>query len=308
MISKKQTLSERNLERKYFFPNGRTAFFHAMQLLGFNKNKSILLPNYIGINKKEGSGVLDPVKKCKAGFEFYKLNKDLSINYEDFERRLQHKNIVAVLIIHYFGFCNNDMERIVRICKKYNKYLIEDCAHAFNSYNDNKKLGSYGDFSFFSIHKFLAVNNGGFLLVNNYHQVINLKDEIEPETLLILNKSRINEISEKRRNNFLYLLKVINNIQGAYPFYKKLPSGVVPLNFPIIIENKDRNDVYFKLLDKSIETVSLYHTLIPELSELDNPISFELSRKILNLPIHEDLSEKDLKLIIFSLSEILRGD
>jgi dTDP-4-amino-4,6-dideoxygalactose transaminase len=308
MIHKKQILNQDNLERKYFFHNGRTAFFHSMKLLGLNKDKKILLPNYIGINKKEGSGVLDPIQKVKAGFEFYKLNSDLSVNHNDFEKKIKNKNVAAVLVIHYFGFCQNDMDKIVRICKTYGKYLIEDCAHAFNSYNGNTKLGSYGDCSFFSIHKFLAVNDGGFLLINNSNIVTNLKDEIDHKTLLILNKSKINEISKKRRNNFSYLLRIINKMPGTYPFYRELPKGIVPLNFPIIIKNKNRDDVYFKLLEQHIETVSLYHTLIPELNKLGNSMSFELSRKILNLPIHENISKKDLDLMVLKLNEVLSGD
>ncbi|MBU1632424.1 MAG: DegT/DnrJ/EryC1/StrS family aminotransferase [Nanoarchaeota archaeon] len=313
MIKKKQTFNENYIENKFFFPNGRTAFFHSMKIFGLNKDKGILLPNYIGINQEEGSGVLDPIKKCKVGFDFYKLNKDLSINYKDLERKIRNKNISAVLVIHYFGFCQNNMNKIVDLCKKYKKYLVEDCAHAFNSYHKNRKLGTYGDCSFYSIHKFLAIDQGGILLINNPCLITNLnvnlkknlKDDISKETLLLLNKSKLNKISEKRIKNFNHVFKMIKSVKGMYSFYNKLPLGIVPLNFPIIIKHKDRNSVYFKLLKHKIETVSLYHTLVPELNPKDNKLAFELSSKILNLPIHEDLSKKDLKLMVSKLNKIL---
>jgi dTDP-4-amino-4,6-dideoxygalactose transaminase len=307
MIKKKQNLNKEYLNKEYFFPKGRDAFFEALKILRLRKKDKILIPGYIGLSKKEGSGVFDPIKKLGVGYEFYKLNEDLSANEEDFKKKVKIPRIKAVLAIHYFGFCQKDFELVVEQCKKHKKYLIEDCAHAFNSFYKGKRLGEYGDICFYSIHKFLAADDGGIMVINNEKlaPLKKIKENVSPKTLITLYKSDIEKISKTRRKNYNYILNNINRVKLARPFYGKLCEGIVPLNFPIIIEKKDRNDVYFKLLHKGIETVSLYHTLIPQIKKEEYPISANISDHILNLPIHEDISIKDMDSVIKELKNII---
>jgi len=307
MIKKKQEFNKEFMKREYLLPRGRSAFFHAMQLLKLDKQNKILIPSYIGLSQKEGSGVFDPINHLKVGYEFYKLNQDLSVNIGDFAEKIRQKEIKAALIIHYFGFCQKGFDKIIEICKMNKKYLIEDCAHAFNSFHKNKKLGTFGDIGFYSIHKFLSTDDGGILLINNERIQIPqaLRDNISEKTLRILYKSDIGKINKKRVSNYDYLLKRIKNLKWAHAFYNKCPNGIIPINFPVIIKNKDRNYVYFKLLKRGVETVSLYHTLIPQIKKQDYPVSYYLSRHILNLPIHEDISKHDMDIILKELRDVL---
>ena len=60
--------------------------------------------------------------------------------------------------------CN--MKKILKICKKYNLKLIEDCAHAVESQYFNKHLGTFGDFGCFSFYsnKNITTIEGGMLI------------------------------------------------------------------------------------------------------------------------------------------------
>ena len=81
---------------------------------------------------------------------------------------LVNKNTKAILVVHYAGLpC--DMDALEKIKKKHSLVLIEDCAHAIDSYYKNKPLGSFGDFSTFSFHdtKNITCGEGGLLVVNN---------------------------------------------------------------------------------------------------------------------------------------------
>jgi dTDP-4-amino-4,6-dideoxygalactose transaminase len=307
MIKKKQELNEEYLKKEYFFPRGRDAFFKAMQLLKMDKKNKILLPSYIGLSQKEGSGVYDPIAKLGVGFEFYTLGDDLSADIKDFAEKIARNDITAALIIHYFGFCQNNFEVLINLCKKNGKFIIEDCAHAFNSFYKGKRLGSLGDFSFYSIHKFLATEEGGILTVNNNKFVISIKDSISEKTLQILYKSDIEKISKIRVVNYNYLKSKIDSVKGVHPFYSKLPEGITPINFPIIVEKKDRNEVYFELMKRRIETVSLYHTLIPHIKQKEYPRSHFISSHILNLPIHEDVTSKDMDIMLKELNDVIVG-
>jgi len=54
---------------------------------------------------------------------------------------------------HQFGF-PQDMDRFMDIALDRKMVVIEDCAHAVESYYKNSKLGSFGNFSIFSYSKF----------------------------------------------------------------------------------------------------------------------------------------------------------
>ena len=52
------------------------------------------------------------------------------------------------------------MKEIVKIKKKYNLYLIEDCSQSHGGSFMNKKLGSFGDISIFSFVRINYINQG----------------------------------------------------------------------------------------------------------------------------------------------------
>ena len=308
LIKKKPKLSREFLKKEYLLSRGRIALLWALRLLKLDKKKKILLPSYIGISKKEGSGVFDPIRKLGVGYEFYKLNSDLSANLEDFAKKIKQPDIKAALVIHYFGFWQKNFDYLLKICRNNKKYLIEDCAQTFNSFYHQKRLGSYGDIGFYSIHKFLPTNDGGILLINNDSIKIpeNLKDKISHRTLMILQKSDLEQISKVMRENYLYLLKRIKQIKGLRVFYDQFPKGIVPLNFPVLIEKKDRNEIYFKLLERRIETVSLYYQIIPQIKKEEYPLSYYISNHILNLPIHQDITKSNINTMLKELKNILK--
>ena len=136
--------------RMYLVSKGRYAILHAIDLMGLNKERRILLPSYIGIDEG-GAGVYDPVAWREAGFEFYKLNYDLSIDMDDFQQKLKDPKTKAAFIIYYFGFVTFDLERVIKLCRETNTYLIEDCAHVLISKYNNRYLGQFGDASIFSL-------------------------------------------------------------------------------------------------------------------------------------------------------------
>ena len=72
------------------------------------------------------------------------------------------------MIPHIYGLAN-DMDKILKITKKYNLYLIEDAAEVFGLKYKNKQCGSFGDISILSFYanKHITTGEGGMLLTNN---------------------------------------------------------------------------------------------------------------------------------------------
>ncbi|HTX87874.1 MAG TPA: dTDP-4-amino-4,6-dideoxygalactose transaminase, partial [Bacteroidales bacterium] len=74
----------------------------------------------------------------------------------------------AIAVVHYSGIAC-DMDRIMDIAKKHNLFVIEDAAHAIDSFYKGKPLGSIGHFGTFSFHetKNIFCGEGGMLTIND---------------------------------------------------------------------------------------------------------------------------------------------
>lgn len=292
-------------QRKFFLNKGREAFSLLLkQLLNqFGFGYKILLPSYIGINDKEGSGVFDPVEENGLNYEFYRLNEDLSVDFSDLLNKIKDPEVKVVLVIHYFGFPSSGLDQLVQICKRYNKYLIEDCAHSLLSEYNHNQLGRFGDASFFSLHKVLPLESGGMLQINSPE--IKTPPIIDTDHIRLFPKFDFEKISKIRRENYIYLLDKIKLLPGVKVLFPELPAGVVPLNFPILITDRNRDEVYFKMQERGIELVSLYYRIIDQIGE-KYAYSHYLSKHITNLPIHQSVTFSDIDQMVQELTAVLQ--
>lgn len=74
----------------------------------------------------------------------------------------------AIVVVHYAGIAC-EMDKIMEISEKYNLFVVEDAAHAINSFYRDKPLGSIGHLAAFSFHetKNISSGEGGMLVVND---------------------------------------------------------------------------------------------------------------------------------------------
>jgi L-glutamine:2-deoxy-scyllo-inosose/3-amino-2,3-dideoxy-scyllo-inosose aminotransferase len=75
----------------------------------------------------------------------------------------------AIVPVHLYGsFC--DMDEILKIAKKHNLYVIEDCAHKQGGEWNGKKAGTIGDIGSFSfqLSKLLTAGEGGAVTTNHF--------------------------------------------------------------------------------------------------------------------------------------------
>ncbi len=91
----------------------------------------------------------------------------LNIRVEEV-RRLVNPKTRAVMVVHYGGHpC--DMDSLLEIAKDRDLRLIEDAAHACGAEYKGRKVGSIGDATCFSFHavKNLATGDGGMITVHD---------------------------------------------------------------------------------------------------------------------------------------------
>ncbi len=79
-----------------------------------------------------------------------------------------NKKTKAIMVVHLFGH-PVDMDPVLKISKKYNLKVIEDCAEAHGVEYKGKKVGSIGDIGAFSFYanKTFTCGEGGMVVTNS---------------------------------------------------------------------------------------------------------------------------------------------
>mgnify|MGYP004475497801 CR=1 FL=1 len=91
----------------------------------------------------------------------------MNIDADKIEEKITKKT-KAIYPVHYAGVAC-DMDKIMKIAKKHNLFVIEDAAQAVGSYYKGKLLGTIGDYGCYSFHetKNIVMGEGGFLIVKD---------------------------------------------------------------------------------------------------------------------------------------------
>jgi len=97
---------------------------------------------------------------------------DVSSDYPNIDisslKSLINKKTKAIVVVHYGGAAC-DMDQLMDIANEYNLIIVEDAAHAVDSFYKGRPLGSIGHFGTFSFHdtKNIISGEGGLLAIND---------------------------------------------------------------------------------------------------------------------------------------------
>ena len=152
------------VERKYSttVSNGTAALEIAIKALGIKKGDEVLIPNFTII-----SNALSVLRQNAKPVLIDCNLENWNIKIEDIKKKITKKT-KAIIITHIYSF-PNDMDKILKICKKNKILIIEDAAEVLGLKYKNKKCGSFGDISTFSFYanKQITTGEGGMISVNN---------------------------------------------------------------------------------------------------------------------------------------------
>lgn len=306
--------------------NGTDSLYIIMKMLGIKSGDEVITVANSWISSSEtitqvGARPvfvdIDPV--------YYSINENL------IEQNIT-ENTKAIIAVHLQGqMCN--IERINEICKKYNLFLIEDCAQShFSSTNGvfagltgiassfsfypGKNLGAYGDAGCIITNddilaeKFRMYANHG-ALIKHKHQIEGINSRMDGLQAAILNAKLpfITEWTKKRQNVasiYNRLLSNINNIKTP-----EIRKNSVHSFHLYVIQAENRDNLKKFLSDNGIETAIHYPTLLPMLkaynylnySEIDFPVASNLSSKILSLPIFPEISDEQIEFVSSKIRE-----
>ena len=257
------------------------------------------------------------------------VGKDLNIDVHQIEKQITNKT-KAIMPVHLSGIPTN-MNKLKRICKKKNLFLIEDAAHAFGARYNGKSLGTIGDVGIFSLHprkNFHVLGDGGLIVTNNKsiykkillmrnHGLVNRNESLIWGTntrldnlqagfgnVMIKNISRWNKIQLNISNKYSSNLKNIVQI----PIYDLKRTN--PTFHQYIIRTKYRDQLKDFLEKNKIITAIHYPIPIHQqkaykktFEKINLPNTEKFSREILSLPISPFMKNEEVHFVIKKISE-----
>ena len=159
---------QRLLERKYnikkvlLTTSCTSALEMAAILADIKQGDEVIMPSYTFVSTAN-SVVLRGAKPVFVDISIKDLNIDTNIIEKAITKRTK-----AIIVVHYCGISCN-MDKINKIAKKYNLFVIEDAAQSVNSYYKNKAAGSFGNIGAISFHSTKNIQSGecGAIYIND---------------------------------------------------------------------------------------------------------------------------------------------
>ena len=289
-----------------FTRSARVAWREILQREAAIRQRSIrvLLPAYIGETDREGSGLFDPIRQTQNEFAFYPVDRRLVPDVLAAEQLIEEGRIDLLLVVHYFGFVNVDLDRLRKQCTRHRVTLVEDCAHC--CFLPNAVWGGAGDYSFYALHKFLPTDGGGILRANVEGEPFECaeRESCPREALEQVCRTDLDLVARLRRTNYQYLEQALRRVSGVSPLWK-LPAQTIPHSYPVRVTDDRREALYFHLLEKRLPTIALYYRLVEEIDPRSFPDSYSVANEILNLPVHQDTDESDLEVLVHEIEQFL---
>ena len=143
-----------------YVTSGRVAIARALQMAGVTAGTRVLVPAY------HCPSMADPITWMGALPIYYKCDADLTPNGSDLERKTD-EHTRALIVVHYFGFAQPQIEKLAEFCGAHKITLIEDCAHAIFGHHNQRTLGSFGQHAIASPAKFFPIYDGGIHIMNS---------------------------------------------------------------------------------------------------------------------------------------------
>jgi len=259
--------------------NATAGLMLSLKALDISENDEVIIPDMTFV------ATANAVLSCNATPVLVDVDyEDLNISIDSIEENITNKTR-AIIPVHFAGkSCN--MKQIMKIAKKRDLKIVEDCAHALGTFYDKKHVGTFGDTGCFSFYptKNLTTFEGGMItskakkiteiLRKSRNHGINksLKDrftrgqpwEFDIEELGF--NFRLDEIRSALGNNQLKRLGNMNNQRRlAAKYYHSKLKDVKGISLPSQKLSADNSwHLYvIKILDNfAISRNSLFHSLL----------------------------------------------
>ena len=305
--------------------NGLDALMLALKALGIGKGDEVIVPSNTYIATVLAVTYVGAVPVfVEPDIRTFNINPEL-IEFAITERTK------AIMPVHLYGQpC--DMDPVMKIAKKYNLFVVEDCAQAHGATYKGKKIGSFGNaagFSFYPGKNLGALGDAGATVTNDkklsdkiralgnygsdykYHHIYqgnnSRLDEMQA-AFLSAKLPHLDKINIERRKIADKYLTGINNPEVILPY---IPENMSPVWHIFGIRCKRRDELESFLNERGIGTNKHYPIPI-HLQECyknlgfkrgDFPIAEEISATELSIPMYYGMAEEEIQYVIDIINE-----
>jgi perosamine synthetase len=247
------------------------------------------------------------------------------------------KKTRAIAPVHLFGN-SCDMKALTDIAEDHKLIIINDCAQAHGTEYDGKDLGVWPNLSCYSFYptKTMTTGEGGIVTTDDpelnrlgslirshgddgrYHHImfgLNYRTTDIMSAIGLNQLAQLDDFVAKRRHVADVLLKGLKKVDGVTP--QKITSKTKSSYsyFSVVLDSgniKCSRDEFMKaLMAENIDCGVHYPVALTEqpvvkelLKPKPCPVSEDLSRRIISLPMHPYLSDMDLKKVIEGVGKV----
>ena len=332
--------------------NGSDAIYIALKALGVSSEDCVISPPFTffatagSIVRAGATPIFIDVEPQTCNLDPVKLQEfiDTDCNFDTKTNQLINQKtgqlVKAIIPVHLYGqVCK--MDKIMKIARKYNLKVVEDCAQAIGSEYKEKKSGSFGDlsaFSFFPTKNLATYGDGGVIVTSSleyteycqvfrshgsktkyYHRFVGINSRLDELHAAILNV-KFKYLDKWLEDRF----QVACKFQELFVKYYLQEKIKLPLNnihnlknhkehtfHQYVIFAEDRDNLQKHLKENGIGT-NIYYPLCLHLQECfkylgykerDFPIAEEASKHVLAIPMYPELTEDKQEYLVSKIAE-----
>ncbi|MBF0571558.1 MAG: DegT/DnrJ/EryC1/StrS family aminotransferase [Candidatus Omnitrophica bacterium] len=291
--------------------SGTSALHLALLAMGIGRGDEVIIPSYVC------SALLNPIFYAGA------VPRIVDVNFEDFNispveaKKQITKKTKAIIVPHLFGY-PADVKELLRLGVP----VIEDCAQSLGARYQGKKAGSLGLLSICSFYatKVLTTGEGGMVLSNQFKLLDKIRDLREYDNIsaykvrynykmtdiqAMLGLSQFSQLKyflARRKEIAQVYDSALENFQITTP-HKEPDRDHIYYRYVVKIK-KGRREVWQRLKNRGIESVSpVFKPLHRYFDKNKCPVSDELMKRCLSIPIYPSLTDIQIQYIINSLEK-----
>ncbi len=304
--------------------SGLDALWIAFRVLGIEAGDEVIVQGNTYIASVMGITINGAIPVFVEPDQYYNIDAD------KIEEKITDKT-KAILVVHLYGQASN-MEPIMKIARKYNLKVVEDCAQSHGACFQGKMTGTFGDvgcFSFYPSKNLGAFGDGGAIVTNDgqiaedirvfrnygsekryYNRVAGTNsrlDEIQAG-LLRVRLSHMVELEEDKRRICQRYLEGIHNDNIELPQIRK---GATHIWHQFVTRTNRRQELIDYLNEKEIGTI-IHYPIPPHLSEAYGylniqkgslPITEKYAETVLSIPLYNGMTKEEQTYVIDILNE-----
>ena len=300
--------------------SGTDAIFLSLKALGIKNGDEIITTPFTYI------ATIGAIVATGAKPVFVDIKDDCNIDENQIQKKI-NKKTKAIVPVHWTGrIC--EMKKIQNIAKKYKIKIVQDACHAIDANYSNKTPVKFGDFACYSMHPLKNLNvwgDAGFVTTQNRqlakkiflmrnHGLVNRDfcevfgynsrlDSIQALVATYLMRKKLSNITNRRISNAKMYDSLLKNNPNI--ILNKRDKKIKEVFHLYQIKVKKRNELKRFLIKNNID--AKVHYPIPihlqksskylGYKKGDFPMAEKISKNILSLPVHEFVTNKQIKYV-----------